>query len=166
MWSEIIAAFSDSPSQAKVARFLLENGFSVNSEGRIACNGIPIPSTQVSKVLHTDRRVVDATAARILASPGLKEIFLNMRATPDLTGIAEALGLSIIVILPRDAREQGIVGACVEVMTRHNLSIRQIFVTDPLLAEEPRLVIIMNEPLPVGTVEEIRNLPQVRQVMI
>lgn len=166
MWSDIIDTFSDSPSQARVARFLLKNGFSVTQDGKIACNGIPIPSTQISKAIHTDRRVVDLTAERILHTPGLSRVFLHMRATPDLTGVAEALGLTIITILPRDAREIGIIGACVRVFTNHNLQIRQIFVTDPLLAEEPRLVVILGDTLPPGVIEEIRDLPQVRQVII
>lgn len=87
MWSDIIHEFADSPSQGRVVRFLLENGFGVNDEGRICCNGIEIPATSVAKAIGSDRRVVDSTARRILERPFLREIFLNMRATPDLTGL-------------------------------------------------------------------------------
>ena len=166
MWSEIAREFSDSPSQNRVVRFLLENGFGVNDEGRVMVNGIEIPSTQIARAIRTDRRVVDATAQRILNHPLLCKVFTNMRATPDLSRLAESLGLSVIVILPRDAGEKGIVGAAVRVISDHDLSIRQIFVTDPYLSEEPRLVIIVDGELPPLVIDEIRHLPQVKQVVL
>ena len=166
MWSDIIHEFTDSPSQSKVVRFLLENGFGVTGDGRICCNGIEVPATAVAKAIGSDRRVVDSTARRILERPMLREIFTNMRATPDLSRVAESLGFTVITVLPRNASERGIVGAVVKVLSDHMLSIRQIFVTDPQFAEEPKLVIIIEEPLPHGVIEEIHALPQVRQVII
>ncbi len=166
MWSDIIHEFADSPSQSKVVRFLLENGFGINDRGRVMCNGIEIPATQIAKVIGSDRRVVDATAHRILTIPSLREIFLRMRVTPDLSNVAESLGLTVITVLPKNASERGIVGAAVRVLSGHSLSIRQIFVTDPQLSEEPKLVIIVDEVLPHGVIEEIRSLPQVKKVII
>jgi len=166
MWSDIISEFADSPSQSRVVRFLLENGFGVSEDGRISCNGIEMPATAVAKAIGSDRRVVDSTAHRILERPLLREIFLNMRATPDLSRVAESLGFSVITVLPRNANESGIVGAAIRVLTEHQLSIRQIFVTDAQFSEEPKLVIIVEEPLPVGVIEKIRALPQVKQVII
>jgi hypothetical protein len=166
MWSDIIREFSDSPSQSRVVRFLLENGFGVNTEGRIACNDIEIPATHIAKAIRTDRRVVDATARRILDAPSLREIFTNIRATPDLSQLTGTLGLSSITVLPQDAREKGIVSAAVGVISGHNLNIRQIFVTDPQLSEEPRLVIIIEGEIPGEVIEAIRKLPQVKQVIL
>ncbi len=166
MWSDIIHEFADSPSQSRVVRFLFENGFGVTEDGRISCNGIEMPATAVAKAIGSDRRVVDSTARRILEKPYLKDIFLNMRATPDLSRVAESLGFTVITVLPKNANERGIVGAAVRVLSDHLLSIRQIFVTDPQFSEEPKLVIIIEEPLPVGVIEKIRALPQVKQVII
>jgi hypothetical protein len=89
-----------------------------------------------------------------------------MRATPDLSRVAESLGFTVITVLPKNANERGIVGAVVHVLSDHLLSIRQIFVTDPQFSEEPKLVIIVEEPLPMGVIEQIRALPQVKQVII
>ena len=166
MWSDIIHEFGDSPSQSRVVRFLMENGFGVTADGRISCNGIEIPATAVAKAIGSDRRVVDSTARRILERPMLREIFLNMRATPDLSRVGESLGYSVITVIPKNANERGIVGAAVRVLSDNLLSIRQIFVTDPQFSEEPKLVIIVAEPLPVGVIETIRALPQVKQVII
>lgn len=165
MWSEIIGEFSDSPSQTRVVKFLLDNGFGVNADGRIICNGLEIPATQVAKALNTDRRVVDTTAQRILTLPLHRHIFMHMRATPDLSRVAEHLGLSVLTIFPKDASEKGIVNDAVRVIAEHGLSIRQIYVTDPLLSEDPRLVIITDGDFPVPVIEGIRRLPQVRQII-
>ena len=109
---------------------------------------------------------MDSTAHRILERPLLRDIFLNMRATPDLSRVAESLGYTVITVLPKNANERGIVGSAVRVLSDHNLSIRQIFVTDPQFSEEPKLVIILEGPLPNGVIEKIRALPQVKQVII
>ncbi|ABS55799.1 conserved hypothetical protein [Methanoregula boonei 6A8] len=166
MWADIIREFADSPSQSRVVRFLLENGFGINEEGRVCCNGIEIPATSIAKAIGSDRRVVDSTARRILEKTSLREIFLNMRATPDLSRVAETLGYSVIVVMPKDANERGIVSAALRVLSNHSLAIRQIFVTDPQLSEDPKLVIIIENPLPDGVANEIRALPQVRQVIL
>ncbi len=166
MWSDIIHEFADSPSQSRVVRFLLENGFGITPEGRISCNDIEIPATAIAKAIGSDRRVVDSTAHRILERPFLREIFINMRATPDLSRVAESLGFSVITILPKNASERGIVGAAVRVLSAHALAIRQIFVTDPQFSEEPKLVIIVEDPLPAGVINELRALSQVRQLII
>ncbi len=166
MWTEIMEQFSDSPAQARVVKFLLENGFGVNDQARIHCNGIEIPATHIAKAIGTDRRVVDMTGQRIVSRPSLKEIFLNMRATPDLSRMADALHLTVITIIPRNAAEKGIVGAAVQILHRYSLGIRQIFVTDPYFSEHPRLVIIIDEPLKPGVIEELRLHPQIKQIIL
>lgn len=166
MWTQILREFADSPSQSMVVKYFLENGLGINDKGRIVCNGVEIPATHIAKVIGTDRRVIDATAKRILNMEGIRDIFLNIRVTPDLTQVADALGLAVITIYPKDAGQKGIVGAAVEVITDHNLSIRQIFVTDPVLSEDPKLVIILESNLPATVYEELRALPQVRKIVI
>ena len=166
MWAKILNAFSDSPSQAQVARFLLENGLGINKRGRVTVNGIGIPATHLSREIGTDRRVVDATVKRILSLPDIAEIFLNLRATPDVSRIAESLGLTVITVMPDDASQKGVVGATVKVLTDHDISIRQIFVTDSHLSEDPKLVIMVDEALPAVVYEALRALPQVRKLIL
>ncbi|ADN36370.1 conserved hypothetical protein [Methanolacinia petrolearia DSM 11571] len=166
MWTQILREFADSPSQTMVVKYFLENGLGINEKGRIVCNGIEIPATHIAKKIGTDRRVIDATAKRILSLKEIRDIFLNLRVTPDLTQVADALGLAVITIYPKDAAQKGIVGAAVKVITDHNLSIRQIFVTDPVLSEDPKLVVILESNLPATVYEELRSLPQVRKIVI
>ncbi|MHC1625813.1 MAG: regulator of amino acid metabolism, contains ACT domain protein [Methanoculleaceae archaeon] len=166
MWTDIISEFSDSPSQSRVVRFLLENGLGVNESGRVVCNGLAIPATQVARAVGVDRRVVDATAQRILDVPALRDVFTAMRATPDLSGVAEKLGLVVITLYPVDAHRKGIVENAVRVVVEHDLRIRQIFVTDPELSEDPKLVMIVDGPVPPTLYGELRALPDVRSLII
>ncbi|WOF15876.1 regulator of amino acid metabolism, contains ACT domain protein [Methanoplanus sp. FWC-SCC4] len=166
MWSDILKEFSDSPSQTIVVKYLLENGFGVNEKGRVICNDIEIPATHIGRETNTDRRVVDVTAKRILSLPKIRDIFLRLKVTPDLTEVSETLGLSVIAIYPKDAKQKGIVNAALEVLTRHDLSIRQIFVTDSELSQDPRLVIIVEENPPAVVYNELRKLPQVKRIVI
>jgi predicted regulator of amino acid metabolism with ACT domain len=158
--------FADSPAQARVARFLLENGFGVNDEGKVTANGVEIPATHIAGAIGADRRVVDATARRILSSGALSPVFRNLRATPDISRVAEALGLSAFTVIPKNAQEKGIVSAVMGVVSRRGITIRQIFVTDPYFSEEPKLVVITNGKIPKGLLEDIRALPQVKRIII
>ena len=166
MWSDIINAFSDSPSQLRVVRFLLENGFGVNESGKITANGIEMPATQVARAIGVDRRVIDTTARSILEHDTLKRIFCNIRVTPDLSRVAEALGLTIITLIPKNATDKHIVASAVSILDRYDLSIRQLFVTDPILSEEPKLVMIIEGALPHGVIGDLRNLPQVKRLIL
>ena len=78
MWKEVMEKFEGSPSQKKVIELLLERGFQMSPEGKVASGGIEIPHTQIANEIGVDRRVVDMTAKRILGEPTLKKIFGNM----------------------------------------------------------------------------------------
>ena len=121
MWSDIIHEFGDSPSQSRVVRFLLENGFGVTEDGRICCNGIEMPATAIAKAIGSDRRVIDATAQtdpRAPVSPG----YLSQYAgNTGFSRVAESLGFAVITVLPKNANERGIVGAAVHVLSDHHV---------------------------------------------
>jgi hypothetical protein len=80
--------------------------------------------------------------------------------------VARTLGLSVITVIPRNAQEKGIVGAVVRAIVDHDLGIRQIFVNDPYLSEEPRLVVIVDGTPPAVLYEELRSLPMVQQIIL
>ena len=166
MWHEILNYFSDSPSQTMVISFLAENGLGVTTDGKIACNEIPIAATQLAKKIGVDRRVIDMTVQRILDNPALSSIFLNMRVTPDISKIAEHLGLYPITIIPKDAAEEGIIGATLEILSAEHIPLRQIFVTDPYLSETPKLVIVAEQPIPAQVISALRDLPSIKQIIL
>jgi hypothetical protein len=166
MWKEVMEKFEGSPSQRKVIELLLERGFQVSPEGKVASGGIEIPHTQIASEIGVDRRVVDMTVKRILGEPALKKVFGNMRSIAFLAEVAPLLGLSVIIIHPIDAKAKGILGEVATVMARRGVSIRQAVSDDPYLVDDPKLTIITDKNIPGELIEEIGRLKSVKGVQI
>jgi predicted regulator of amino acid metabolism with ACT domain len=166
MWKEVMEKFEGSPSQKRVIELLLERGFQVSPDGKVASGGIEIPHTHIASEIGVDRRVVDLTVKRILEEPELKRIFENMRSIAFLAEVAPLLGLSVIIIHPMDARATGILGEVATVMARRGLSIRQAVSDDPYLVDDPKLTIITDKSIPGELIEEIGRLKNVKGVQI
>lgn len=166
MWNKILSLFRDSPSQQRVVRFLIENGLGISSEGKVNVNGIEISASALARVIKVDRRVVDTTIKRIMEFDELEPIFTRLKVTPDITDIAKNLGLSVITIIPKNAGSKNIVASAVSIIAAHDLSLRQIFVTDPYFVEKPRLVIIIDGKIPSQAITELSSLPAIESITL
>lgn len=166
MWKRILEYFADSPSQQKVIKFILENGFGISKNGKAMVNNVEITASSISRSIHTDRRVVETALKRAGEISELHTLFSNIRVIPDITNIAKELDLSVITIIPKNAENRNIVASAVNILSANNLTIRQIFVTDPFTSEIPKLVIILNGKVPGITIEELRNLPSIKSILI
>ncbi|MBL7117318.1 MAG: amino acid-binding protein [Candidatus Syntrophoarchaeum sp.] len=166
MWKEIMEKFEGFPSQKKVIELLLERGFQVSAEGKVVSGGIEIPHTQIANEIGVDRRVVDMTVKRIRKEPELKEIFENIRSISFLVDVAPLLGLSVIIIHPKDAKEKGILGEVATVMAKRGFSIRQAVSDDPYLVDDPKLTIIADKNISGELIEEIGRIKSVKGVQI
>jgi hypothetical protein len=164
MWREIMGKFERLPSQKRVIELLLERGFQVSPDGKVASGGIEIPHTQIANEVGVDRRVVDMTVKKILSDPELRKIFEHIRSIAFLGEVAPLLELSVIIIHPRDAREIGILGEVATVIAKRGLSIRQAVSDDPYLVDDPKLTIITDKNIPGELIEEIGRLRSVKGV--
>ena len=164
MFAEIMEKFSDSPSQQRVIRLLLERGFSVNDEGRVVSGGIEIPNTGIAREVEVDRRVVDATTDAILDDDDLRPIFQNISAIPSLMDLAPVLDLTVLTVAVRDAEESGIVAAVTGAIADEGISIRQAISEDPEFTDEPRLYVITDDPLPGDLLNKIKSMPFVHRL--
>jgi predicted regulator of amino acid metabolism with ACT domain len=164
MFAEIMEKFSDSPSQQRVIRLLLERGFSVNDEGRVVSGGIEIPNTGIAREVDVDRRVVDATTDAILEDEELRPIFQNISAIPSLMDLAPVLDLTVLTVAVRDAEESGIVATVTGAIADEDISIRQTISEDPEFTDEPRLYVITDDPLPGDLLNDIKAMPFVHRL--
>jgi predicted regulator of amino acid metabolism with ACT domain len=164
MFEEIMEKFSDSPSQQRVIRLLLERGFSVNDDGRVVSGGIEIPNTGIAREIDVDRRVVDATTDAILDDDELRPIFQNISAIPSLMDLAPVLDLTVCTVTVREADESGIVAAVTGLVADHEIPIRQVMTEDPEFTDEPKLYLITGDPLPGELITEIQQLPFVERL--
>ena len=166
MWREVVEKFEKYPSQKRVVELLLERGFQVSSEGKVASGGIEIPHTQIANEIGVDRRVVDMTVRRILKEPELKKIFENIRSIAFLSDAAPLLGLTVIIIHPTDAKKRGILGEVATVIAKRGFGIRQAVSDDPYLVDNPKLTIITDKNIPGELIEEIGRIKNVKGVQI
>lgn len=166
MWSRVQKVFEDYPAQLSVARVLFRYGLRVRDDGEIACSDIRIPSVQIAKEAGVDRRVVDATAQRILKDKNLFGIFGNLEPLAYLKGVAQQLGLGVIEILPDDAVRPGIITEVTGVISKFGISIRQAVADDPHFVPQPKLTIITDEPVRGAVIDALRKLRSVRSVII
>lgn len=166
MWSNIQNAFSDYPAQLSVARVLFKYGLRVKEDGDIACGNIRIPAVQIAKEADVDRRVVDATAKRILADDSLNGIFMNLEPFSYLKGVAQELGLGVIEILPNDAVKPGVLKDVTSVISKFGISIRQVVADDPHFVPQPKLTIITDKPLQGSVIDALRKLTSVQSVIV
>jgi predicted regulator of amino acid metabolism with ACT domain len=164
MFAEIMEKFSDSPSQQRVIRLLLERGFSVSDEGRVVSGGIEIPNTGIAREVDVDRRVVDATTDAILADDELRPIFQNISAIPSLMDLAPVLDLTVLTVAVRDAEESGIVATVTGAIADRGISIRQTISEDPEFTDEPRLYVITDDPLPGDLLNDIKAMDFVHRI--
>lgn len=165
MWSSLSKYFGRFPSQAKVARLLLEHGLRVHS-GAVYCGEIELADSAIGRAAGVDRRIVRATVETIESHQDLISVFGRLRPTALLKDVAPVMGWSAIEIIPANAQTIGIIADVTSVIARAGISIRQAMVSDPDLSAEPRLYVITEAPVPPEIIPEIKSCRGVKSILI
>jgi len=166
MWEPIRKKFERYPAQEKVVKLLFERGFQVNRDGKVVSGTIEIPHVQIGKEINVDRRVVDSTVKHILEDEKLFDLFNHVRSIPFLAEVAPYLDLGVIVIIPDDGAEVGIISGVTKIVSESGLVIRQAVSDDPYFNEAPRLTLITDQKVPGKIVEQLRDVKGVKGVTI
>jgi predicted regulator of amino acid metabolism with ACT domain len=166
MWNQISKYFKELPAQEKVAKLLFERGFQVKQNGKVVSGGIEIPHSQIAKEAGVERRAVDNTVATILSESRLSRIFLNLKQIYSLQEVAREFNLGVIIFVPENARQAGIIAEVTKRISEKGLSIRQAFAEDPGIGEHPTLTLIIEGEIPPELIDEIRRQPGTRSVTL
>ena len=166
MWSKIEKFFKELPAQERVAQLLFERGFQVNEQYKVVSGGIEIPHTQIAKEVGVERRAVDSTVQTILSTPELKRIYMNLRQVCSLQEVAREFDYSVIVFVPQDANQTGIISNVTRIVSEKGLGIRQVLAEDPSTSTHPKLTLILEGEIPSELFGEIKKLPGTRSVTI
>ncbi|OPY32437.1 MAG: ACT domain protein [Methanomassiliicoccales archaeon PtaU1.Bin124] len=165
MWKQIANHFGRYPSQAKVAKLLLEQGFRVH-QGRIYAGDVELGDVAIGKAVGVDRRIVKSAVETIESTPELMRVFSKLRPTSFLIEVASEMGWSAIEIIAQNAGTPGIVAEVTGVVANAGISIRQAIVTDPDLSTEPRLYIITESPVPPELIPVMKNCRGVKSIIL
>ena len=166
MWSQIERYFKELPAQLKVAKLLFERGFQVTDDGKVVSGRIEIPHTQIAKEGGAERRAVDNAVRTILSEPELKRIYTNLRQVCSLGEVAREFNLGVIVFVPEDASQKGIIAKVTRKVSEKGLSIRQALAEDPSISAQPKLTLVIEGEIPPELISEIRKLPGTRSITI
>ena len=166
MWSKIKIFFKELPAQQRVAQLLFERGFQVNKEGKVVSGGIEIPHTQIAKEVGVERRAVDSTVQTILSTAELKRIYMNLRQVCSLQEVAREFNFSVIVFVPQDATQTGIISNVTRIVSEKGLGIRQVLAEDPSTSARPKLTLILEGDIPSEMFGEIKRLSGTRSVTL
>jgi len=166
LWSQIERHFKDLPAQLKVAKLLFERGFQVRGDGKVVSGEIEIPHTQIAKEVGVERRAVDSTVQTILLKPELKRIYINLRQVYSLQEVAREFNLGVIIFVPEDASQKGIIANVTRIVSEKGLSIRQALAEDPSISAQPKLTLIIEGEIPPELISEIRKLPGTRSITV
>ena len=166
MWSQIKKFFKDFPAQERVAGLLFERGFQVREDGKVVSGAIEIPHTQIAKEVGVERRAVDSTVQTILLTSELKRIYKNLRQVCSLQEVAREFNLSVIVFVPENAAQTGIIADVTRIVSENGLSIRQALAEDPSTSEQPKLTLILEGDVHSDLIGEIRRLPGTRSITV
>jgi len=165
MWSSLSKYFGRFPSQAKVARLLLELGLRV-SNGVVYCGEVELADSAIGRAAGVDRRIVRSTVETIESHQELMSVFGRLRSTAMLKDVAPVMGWGAIEIIPNNAQSIGIIADVTGVIAKAGISIRQAMVSDPDLSAEPRLYVITEAPVPPEIIPEIKSCRGVKSILI
>jgi predicted regulator of amino acid metabolism with ACT domain len=166
MWNRVESHFINFPAQMKVAKLLFEKGFQVRENGKIVTDGIEIAHSQIARAVGVDRRAVDHTVETILSKHELKRIYANLKQVCSLQDVAHEFNLGVIVFIPEDAQETGIIASVTKKISERGLSIRQALAEDPTESTNPKLTLIIEGDIPSELINDIRKLPGTRSITI
>lgn len=166
MWSQIEKHFKDLPAQLRVAKLLFEKGFQVRKDGKVVSDGIEIAHSQIAKAAGVERRAVDNTVKTILSKNKLKNIFMNLKQVCSLQEVAREFNLGVIIFVPNNAWQTGIIANVARKVSEKELSIRQALAEDPDISAHPKLTLIIDGEIPSELINEIRKLPGTRSVTV
>ncbi len=76
MWARIRALFETHPERLQVAKFLLQNRFSVKGD-KIYVNEVEVPTLKVARAVGVDRRTVNETIRAMDMDGEIKKVFQN-----------------------------------------------------------------------------------------
>ena len=165
MWDRLRPHFKGFPAQEKVAQLMVIHGLRVNGTG-VYCGAIALADSSLARAAGVDRRVVTATVQTVQRTPELLEFFSRLIPTCHLKDIAGLMNWGAIEILPDNAAKPGILAGVASVIAEAGVSIRQVIVDDPEIADDPRGFIITDSPVPERLLPRIRAVSGVKGVVL
>ncbi len=156
--------FKNFPARKKVAEILVNNGISVKNS-KLFIGNVEISINAVAKAAGVNRKIVYHTIEYIEKTYELKSIFESLRPNLSLEQVAPLMGWEAIEIKFRKGKFGCSLEKITKILSEKACEIRQIIGERELL-DSNRLVIIVDRPVKMETIAEIRNIEDVETIVI
>jgi hypothetical protein len=150
------------PSQAEIARYMLETGIRQEGE-KLYFDKVHVSHSNLAAALAKGKRVVTSTVKTIKKNRRLYSIFSKLQPTCNLVGIAPSLGWEIIGIEIHIPNKPGTIGNVTKLIGDMGVSIRQT--QCPALSKD-LLYIIAEDPINGSIVDELKKLPNIKSIKL
>jgi predicted regulator of amino acid metabolism with ACT domain len=164
MWELISGDFSRVPSQAVVAKYMLEIGIRVDGN-RLYIDKVAISNNQLAKAVKKDKQIVSATVRTINSNKRLYNIFSKLHPSCNLKDVAKEMGWDVIELTLSDPAKPGVLGEIASTIGKSGLSIRQAIGEDPTYSTG-LLYIITEKPIPGNLLKIIQKIEGVVNITI
>jgi predicted regulator of amino acid metabolism with ACT domain len=166
VWKRIIKQyFKQYPAQQKVVQTFLSYGLSIK-QGRAYCADIELSFSKLARAIGVDRRAVMNTIETIRENKELQDIFSSLEPTCNFKNIASRMKWGVVEIIPTNASMPGILADIATTIADAQVSIRQANVDDYMIAEEPKLFIVTETPLPSRLIKKLGKAKGVKAVTV
>ena len=162
MWDQLQKEFSRMPSQAEIARYMLDVG--IRQEGnKLFFDKISISHSQVGEAIGKDKRVVAATVNTIKNNKYLYSVYSKLQPTCNLVNMAQSMGWGVICIELNNPNMPGTLGRITTKLGEMKVSIRQ--------AQCPAtacniLYIITDNPITGDAIENLKGVMNVKTIKL
>ena len=151
--------------QKKIAYLLLKFGLQIKDQ-KIFCGPIEQSNSKLARAISVDYRAVTDTIKKIKENKELEAFFSSIEPTPNLKNTAQKVGWGAIEIIPENPHCPGIFSGVASIIADEGISIRQALGEDYELTEDPRFIIVTEEPIPNELIPKIRNVKGIKGITI
>ncbi len=156
--------FKNYPARRKVAEILVNNGISIKNS-KPYLGDIEISVNAIAKAAGVNRKIVYHTIEYIEKTYELRSIFERLHPELNLDNVAPVMGWEVLEI----SFKKGKFGCSLEkiskILSEKTCEIRQI-IGERELMDSNKLIIIVENPLKIELISEIKNIESVESIMI
>ena len=156
--------FKNYPARRKVAEILVNNGISIR-ESKLIMGNIEISVNSIARAAGVNRKIVYHTIEYIEKTYELRSIFERLKPHLSLENVAPIMGWEVLEITFKKGKFGCSLERITKILEDKACEIKEI-IGERDVTEANRLIIIVENPMKVDTIAEIRNIESVESIII
>ena len=156
--------FKNFPARKKVAEILVNHGISIRNS-RLYLGDVEISVNAIARAAGVNRKIVYYTIEYIEKTYELRSIFERLEPLSSLSNVAPILGWEVLEIHFKKGKFGCSLEKISKILSEKACEIRQI-VGEREIINSNKLSIIIEKPIKMSTIEEIRKIEGVESIVI